>query len=93
LDGIESPYNCCNCILHGSNREDAPVRLAETQLKVVATPTEAAPIKGVAVRRSWQKHLLSFLMVFGPDLTVMEDNGDAGAVSTYMRAGGSTDKP
>ena len=43
--------------------------------------------KGVIVRRSWQKSLLSFLMVFGPGLIVMEADNDAGAVSTYVQAG------
>ncbi len=46
------------------------------------------PAEGVLVRRSWQKHLLTFLMVFGPGLIVMEADNDAGAVSTYMQAGG-----
>ena len=44
--------------------------------------------RGVVVRHSWQKHLLTFLMVFGPGLIVMEADNDAGAVSTYMQAGG-----
>ena len=44
--------------------------------------------KGLLVRRNWQKHLLTFLMVFGPGLIVMEADNDAGAVSTYMQAGG-----
>jgi Mn2+/Fe2+ NRAMP family transporter len=59
------------------------VRLAETKL-------DAAKLKpqGVSVRRSWQKHVLTFLMVFGPGLIVMEADNDAGAVSTYMQAGG-----
>ena len=43
--------------------------------------------KGVVVRRSWQKNLLTFLMVFGPGLIVMEADNDAGAVSTYVQAG------
>ncbi|MGB8029153.1 MAG: divalent metal cation transporter [Terracidiphilus sp.] len=64
------------------------MRLAETQLNAVAAPTEAAALKGVAVRSSWQKHVLTFLMVFGPSLIVMEADNDAGAVSTYMQAGG-----
>ena len=59
------------------------MRLAETKL-------DAAKLKpqGVSVRRSWQKHVLTFLMVFGPGLIVMEADNDAGAVSTYMQAGG-----
>ena len=43
--------------------------------------------KGIVVRRSWQKNLLTFLMVFGPGLIVMEADNDAGAVSTYVQAG------
>jgi Mn2+/Fe2+ NRAMP family transporter len=46
------------------------------------------PAVGVMVRRSWQKHLLTFVMVAGPGLIVMEADNDAGAVSTYMQAGG-----
>jgi Mn2+/Fe2+ NRAMP family transporter len=54
-----------------------------------AQPVMAAlPANGVIVRRSWQRHLLTFLMVFGPGLIVMEADNDAGAVSTYMQAGG-----
>jgi Mn2+/Fe2+ NRAMP family transporter len=59
------------------------VRLAEPQLEVAEKL-----VHGVVVRRSWQKHLLTFLMVFGPGLIVMEADNDAGAVSTYMQAGG-----
>jgi Mn2+/Fe2+ NRAMP family transporter len=59
------------------------VRVAETQGN-----TAIAPAQGVVLRRSWQKHLLTFLMVFGPGLIVMEADNDAGAVSTYMQAGG-----
>ena len=44
--------------------------------------------QGIAVRHRWQRHLLTFLMVFGPGLIVMEADNDAGAVSTYMQAGG-----
>ncbi len=44
--------------------------------------------KGIVVRRSWQRNLLNFLMVFGPGLIVMEADNDAGAVSTYVQAGG-----
>ena len=44
--------------------------------------------RGVVVRHNWQRRLLTFLMVFGPGLIVMEADNDAGAVSTYMQAGG-----
>ena len=60
------------------------MRVEEPQLEVAAT--EAAD--GVVVRSAWQKHVLTFLMVFGPGLIVMEADNDAGAVSTYMQAGG-----
>jgi len=60
------------------------VRVEEAQLDVTAT--QAA--HGVVVRGTWQKHVLTFLMVFGPGLIVMEADNDAGAVSTYMQAGG-----
>jgi Mn2+/Fe2+ NRAMP family transporter len=44
--------------------------------------------RGVVVRKRWQSSLLTFLMVFGPGLIVMEADNDAGAVSTYVQAGG-----
>ncbi|MGA3033210.1 MAG: hypothetical protein ABSD70_07990 [Terracidiphilus sp.] len=59
------------------------MRVAEPETQIAVMP-----IDGVLVRRSWQKHLLTFLMVFGPGLIVMEADNDAGAVSTYMQAGG-----
>ena len=58
--------------------------MTQTQPKVVDITRE----RGVVVRRNWQKHVLTFLMVFGPGLIVMEADNDAGAVSTYMQAGG-----
>jgi Mn2+/Fe2+ NRAMP family transporter len=60
------------------------VRVEEANLETIASPTANRLI----VRHSWQKHLLTFLMVFGPGLIVMEADNDAGAVSTYMQAGG-----
>lgn len=59
------------------------MRVAETKLDAAKQPSQ-----GIAVRRSWQKHILTFLMVFGPGLIVMEADNDAGAVSTCMQAGG-----
>jgi Mn2+/Fe2+ NRAMP family transporter len=64
------------------------MRLAETQLNAVTTPVMSPSAAGVTVHRTWQKHILTFLMVFGPGLIVMEADNDAGAVSTYMQAGG-----
>jgi Mn2+/Fe2+ NRAMP family transporter len=43
---------------------------------------------GIVVRKPWMRGLLSFLMVFGPALIVMEADNGAGAVFTYMQAGG-----
>ncbi|QBD74561.1 divalent metal cation transporter [Ktedonosporobacter rubrisoli] len=47
----------------------------------------STPIRGRVVRSRWLYNLLSFLMVFGPGLIVMEADNDAGAVSTYTQAG------
>jgi NRAMP (natural resistance-associated macrophage protein)-like metal ion transporter len=47
----------------------------------------AAPPRGRAVRSPWTRNLITFLMVFGPGLIVMEADNDAGAVSTYVQAG------
>ena len=60
------------------------MRLEAAEIEVVTTPAS----KGIVVRHNWQRHLLTFLMVFGPGLIVMEADNDAGAVSTYMQAGG-----
>src|ERR1700723_1105287 len=46
-----------------------------------------SPAKGVLVRSAWQRRALTFLMVFGLGLIVMEADNDAGAVSTYVQAG------
>lgn len=51
------------------------------------TPAAAAP-RGIAVSNPWLRRILHFLMVAGPGLIVMEADNDAGAVSTYMQAGG-----
>lgn len=54
------------------------------------TPVKAipeSPIRGRVVHRAWRRNLLTFLMVAGPGLIVMEADNDAGAVSTYVQAG------
>lgn len=43
--------------------------------------------RGIRVKSPWLRQLLTFLMVFGPGLIVMEADNDAGAVSTYTQAG------
>ena len=45
------------------------------------------PAKPIRVSNKWGAHALTFLMVFGPGLIVMEADNDAGAVSTYVQAG------
>lgn len=61
------------------------------QEKVLAISTagqEATqPIRGRVVRSKWLYNILTFLVVFGPGLIVMEADNDAGAVSTYVQAG------
>jgi len=54
---------------------------------VPAEGLDARVEKGVVVRKAWQRNLLTFLMVVGPGLIVMEADNDAGAVATYMQAG------
>jgi Mn2+/Fe2+ NRAMP family transporter len=53
-------------------------------LREVAIDTARKPIR---VSNKWVAHALTFLMVFGPGLIVMEADNDAGAVSTYVQAG------
>ena len=43
--------------------------------------------KPIRVSNKWVAHALTFLMVFGPGLIVMEADNDAGAVSTYTQGG------
>lgn len=45
------------------------------------------PVQSIRVSNKWAAHALTFLMVFGPGLIVMEADNDAGAVSTYVQAG------
>jgi hypothetical protein len=56
----------------------------------VTEPEDAVtiPVAEVVVRSAWQLRIVTFLMVFGPGLIVMEADNDAGAVDTYMQAGG-----
>lgn len=49
--------------------------------------TTLLPVRGRVVKSKWARNLLTFLMVFGPGLIVMEADNDAGAVSTYIQAG------
>ena len=58
-------------------------------LKATIMPGEplAAPSRVRRVRTPWQRDVLTFLMVLGPGLIVMEADNDAGAVATYVQAG------
>jgi hypothetical protein len=56
------------------------MRLMEPGVGVAALPAE-----GIVVRRVWQRRILTFFMVFGPGLIVMEADDATGAVSTYMQ--------
>jgi len=47
----------------------------------------SAPPRRIRVSSKWAANGLTFLMVFGPGLIVMEADNDAGAVSTYVQAG------
>lgn len=53
------------------------MRVADPQSEPEVFGAEGVPVTGVQVRRPWQKHLLTFLMVFGPDLIVMAADNDA----------------
>jgi NRAMP (natural resistance-associated macrophage protein)-like metal ion transporter len=48
---------------------------------------EVMPVRGRIAKSKWTRDLLTFLMVLGPGLIVMEADNDAGAVSTYSQAG------
>ncbi len=48
---------------------------------------DATPLRGRVVRNKWLYRAMTFLVVAGPGLIVMEADNDAGAVSTYVQAG------
>jgi hypothetical protein len=68
--------------------------MAESRGNMSSEPTagteaRAEPVlNGVRVRSSYAARLLTYLMVMGPGLIVMEADNDAGAVLTYAQAGG-----
>src|SRR5260370_23038748 len=58
--------------------------------RAIAVPADGAEVqavRGIAVKSKWARNLLTFLMVFGPVLSVMVADTDAGAVSPYSQAG------
>ena len=56
-------------------------------IKTAGTDAEVTMVRGKVVHSRWARNVLTFLMVFGPGLIVMEADNDAGAVSTYIQAG------
>ncbi len=58
------------------------IKYADRPELAVCTPPKATRVSG-----KWASQALTFLMVFGPGLIVMEADNDAGAVSTYVQAG------
>src|ERR1700723_3205824 len=78
----------------GSAADSPALRLTAPERRTGLNPTnpplhvmQPAATAGLLGRKRWQRGLLTFLMVFGPGLIVMEADNDAGAVSTYMQAG------
>lgn len=61
--------------------------LTDLNLPGLELAPQNAPARGRQVRSARAYNLLTFLMVFGPGLIVMEADNDAGAVSTYVQAG------
>ena len=61
--------------------------MQEKVFSISAGAGEARAVRGRVVRSKWLYHVMTFLMVFGPGLIVMEADNDAGAVSTYVQAG------
>jgi Mn2+/Fe2+ NRAMP family transporter len=55
--------------------------------KTITEGAEVALPRGRAVQTPWRRHLLTFLLVLGPGLIVMEADNDSGAVATYTQAG------
>jgi len=66
------------------DRVIAMVANNRTTLDDCRTAVRPEPIR---VSSPWAARALTFLMVFGPGLIVMEADNDAGAVSTYVQAG------
>lgn len=56
-------------------------------ISTAGTDAEVTTVRGKVVRTKSAHNILTFLVVFGPGLIVMEANNDAGAVSTYVQAG------
>src|ERR1700757_3834595 len=69
------------------NRLPEGGRVLELDTKTATSDQLRLNRRGYRVRSPWVRNLLTFLMVFGPGLIVMEADNEAGAVSTYPQAG------
>src|SRR3989442_2459500 len=61
--------------------------MAEVRLAGPGTDLRPVPARGRVIHNRWLRNLVTFFMVLGPGLIVMEADNDAGAVSTYVQAG------
>src|SRR5579863_360784 len=61
--------------------------MQEEAIVVTGTDVEVPTVRGRLVRSKWARNVLTFPVVFGPGLIVMEADNAAGAVSTYVQAG------
>jgi hypothetical protein len=59
----------------------------EAEGKTIATDQFDTRLRGYKVKSPLVRQFLTFLMLAGPGLIVMEADNDAGAVSTYAQAG------
>src|SRR5579885_3175963 len=62
--------------------------MAELEFTPAVMPAREERRRGRVIHNPWVRRLVSFLMVWGPGLIVMEADNDTGAVSTYVQAGG-----
>jgi Mn2+/Fe2+ NRAMP family transporter len=68
-------------------RHDREMPVVTTNHSAPQQSTVSKAARPIRVSNRWTAHLLTFLMVLGPGLIVMEADNDAGAVSTYVQAG------
>ncbi len=61
--------------------------MAEVRLASPGIDLQPISVRGRVIHNRWLRNLITFLMVLGPGLIVMEADNDAGAVSTYVQAG------
>jgi NRAMP (natural resistance-associated macrophage protein)-like metal ion transporter len=71
----------------GDPHLDREIMKEEVIVVTDSAETEKPAVRGRLVHSKWARNTLTFLVVFGPGLIVMEADNDAGAVSTYVQAG------